>query len=127
MIRDIRVIEGIHAQIQHAVVRVLVLQNIFIYRPLCKGIPELAFGDKVGGIEIALIYALNSADGGTKYYPEGSQPDQENGSSAESLLLSDDIEEERRLFYVAMTRARHHLYVVVSEDNMSSRFLIYLE
>ena len=43
MIRDIRVIEGIHAQIQHAVIRVLVLQNVFIYRPLCKGIPELAF------------------------------------------------------------------------------------
>lgn len=38
--------------------------------------------------------------------------------------LSDDIEEERRLFYVAMTRARHHLYFVVSEDNMSSRFLL---
>ena len=35
-----------------------------------------------------------------------------------------DIEEERRLFYVALSRARKHLYFVIAGDRIASRFLL---
>ena len=43
------------------------------------------------------------------------------------IVTSDDMEEERRLLYVAMTRAKHNLYITArkSEDGKSfeiSRF-----
>lgn len=38
--------------------------------------------------------------------------------------LREDIEEERRLFYVALSRARKHLYFVTSGDRAESRFLL---
>ena len=41
----------------------------------------------------------------------------------EGILPMDDIEEERRLFYVAMTRAKRHLYLLVNTQHKVSRFI----
>jgi len=49
------------------------------------------------GLEFDVVYVMHAADGNIP-------SDMATGSSEE-------IEEERRLFYVACTRARHHLYV----------------
>jgi DNA helicase-2/ATP-dependent DNA helicase PcrA len=49
------------------------------------------------GLEFDVVYVIHAADGNIP-------SDMATGSPAE-------IEEERRLFYVACTRARHHLYV----------------
>jgi DNA helicase-2/ATP-dependent DNA helicase PcrA len=41
---------------------------------------------------------------------------------ARALRSEDEVEEERRLMYVAMTRARHHLYTVYPLNSYSARY-----
>lgn len=41
----------------------------------------------------------------------------------EGILPMEEIEEERRLFYVAMTRAKRHLYLLVNKSMKTSRFI----
>jgi DNA helicase-2/ATP-dependent DNA helicase PcrA len=49
------------------------------------------------GLEFDVVYIIHAADG--------------NVPSDMSTGSPEQVEEERRLFYVACTRARHHLYV----------------
>jgi DNA helicase-2/ATP-dependent DNA helicase PcrA len=65
------------------------------------------------GLEFPTVYILDANEGITPH---------------DKAVLDVDIEEERRLFYVAMTRAKNHLYICSSSEKYSktqtpSRFI----
>lgn len=67
---------------------------------------------KSKGLEWEHVFIIDCVEGTTPYFREGEKP---------------DMEDERRLFYVAMTRAKHSLYLFTykdtSKNTVPSRFL----
>ncbi|MDF2483877.1 MAG: hypothetical protein K0R46_45 [Herbinix sp.] len=65
------------------------------------------------GLEFQVVYIIDANEGITPH---------------KKAVLEADLEEERRLFYVAMTRAREHLYIFSAKErynksSQSSRFI----
>ncbi len=70
---------------------------------------------KAKGLEFDQVFISGAVDGIVPYYRD-------------DAILSADLEDERRLFYVAMTRARNELWIVVpkhrfSQKTSASRFI----
>lgn len=72
------------------------------------------------GVQIMTYHASKGLEFDTVYLPDCN----EGNIPYKKSTTPDQIEEERRLFYVAITRAKEHLYISFIDENANNRHLV---